>query len=277
MEHPTNAYPSESYAKNAFDTISSTHIVSSCPTPLPRAGINPHRLGVLSTETATQLAAETEPYTTRGSDRSASFREARPVAVNPLFTLIEDSETGEHHHPTVHYIFDDDDPELLTAASMRSLGVELASSVREDEGSNQIMKAPIPPSQPGVRERYLLVDLGADGHTTKSAHSLSADWQITSTDITNAPTWDGEDSAAATDGGLMLKIVGAKTFNYDSDNRDGRDNRINAPVASEEARRTQGGALIPGMTHIVDQLTARMQVLEAVFHGQLEIEDTRIH
>ncbi len=275
MEHPTNSNPSESYAKDAFGSVPSTQFVSS--SPLPRAGINPQGLGVPSTEIATQLAAETEPHATQASDRSAPFRGPRPVAVKPLFTLIEDSETGEHHHPTVHYIFDDDDPELLTAACMRSLGAELANSIREDEGgNNQIVTTPLPPSRPGMSERYLLVDLGPDGHTIKSAHSLSADWQTTSTDITNAPTWDGEDSAAATDGGLMLKIAGTKTFNYESDNRDLRDNRSNAPLALEEARRSQGGALIPGMTHIVDQLTARMQVLEAVFHGQLETDDARI-
>ena len=35
-----------------------------------------------------------------------------PPDFKPFFTLIEDPETGDHHHPTVHYIFSDDDPEI---------------------------------------------------------------------------------------------------------------------------------------------------------------------
>src|ERR1700760_4366986 len=47
-----------------------------------------------------------------------------PANFNPFFTLIEDAATGEHYHPSIHYIFADDDPILLTAASMRALGVD---------------------------------------------------------------------------------------------------------------------------------------------------------
>ncbi|KIW98802.1 uncharacterized protein Z519_00465 [Cladophialophora bantiana CBS 173.52] len=39
----------------------------------------------------------------------------------PFFTLIEDSVTNEHYHPTVHYIFADDDADIITEAALRSL------------------------------------------------------------------------------------------------------------------------------------------------------------
>ena len=39
----------------------------------------------------------------------------------PFFTLIEDSVTNEHHHPTVHYIFADDDADIIAEAALRSL------------------------------------------------------------------------------------------------------------------------------------------------------------
>src|SRR5699024_8371064 len=44
--------------------------------------------------------------------------------LNPFFTLIEDANTGEYHHPTVHYIFSDDDTDILTEAAVRSLEAE---------------------------------------------------------------------------------------------------------------------------------------------------------
>ena len=46
----------------------------------------------------------------------------RPSITIPYFTLIEDNTTGEHYHPSVHYIFEDDEPDLLLAASVRVLG-----------------------------------------------------------------------------------------------------------------------------------------------------------
>src|SRR5690242_4545073 len=39
----------------------------------------------------------------------------------PFFTLIEDSTTREHFHPTVHYIFADDDADIITEAALRSI------------------------------------------------------------------------------------------------------------------------------------------------------------
>ncbi|KAI9861352.1 MAG: hypothetical protein M1830_006204, partial [Pleopsidium flavum] len=142
----------------------------------------------------------------------------------PFFTLIEDAHTTEHHHPTVHYIFSDDDTDLITEAALRTLepasssSTTTTTSTHQDpynanaENSENAENEPekhsaLPPRRRGVTERYLLLDLSASGDAVISAHSLTADWQVLNVDVSNAPTWDAE---GATDdersAGLMLRI-----------------------------------------------------------------------
>ncbi|KAL4919067.1 anaphase-promoting complex subunit 11 RING-H2 finger-domain-containing protein [Aspergillus aurantiobrunneus] len=46
------------------------------------------------------------------------------ILSQPFFTLIEDAHTSEYYHPTVHYIFSDDDTDIVTEAALRSLDSE---------------------------------------------------------------------------------------------------------------------------------------------------------
>lgn len=108
-----------------------------------------------------------------------------PPNFRPFFTLIEDSNSGEHHHPTVHYYFADDDPEGLTSAVLDS----------------------IQPAQQDTNHRLLLVDIGTDGRSIASAHSLDSTWQICNSSMVPAPSWTGSGPEAASEG-LMLKIEG---------------------------------------------------------------------
>lgn len=145
-----------------------------------------------------------------------------PPNFRPFFTLIEDTTSGEHYHPYVHYVFADDDPTILTAASMRGLGLDDASYLPQDaqpggerqrtEGSEQgdeldsPVESPFPPPIPGVKEHYLIVDVGADGRTIMDAQSLSSEWQITDTAVRIAPSFD----EGSPDQGYMLRIEGVK-------------------------------------------------------------------
>jgi hypothetical protein len=116
-----------------------------------------------------------------------------PPDFKPFFTLIEDPETGEHHHPTVHYIFSDDDPEILTNAALEAL-----DNQREDpQHLNGVEKA---------EQRYVIVDMAGDGKTVASVSSLSREWQALQASIAQAPSW-GDDSKSE-DRGLKLKISG---------------------------------------------------------------------
>lgn len=124
-----------------------------------------------------------------------------PPDFRPFFTLIEDSETGEHLHPSVHYVFSDDDPDFITSAVLESL--ESTQHAQETIGAN-------PADQTGNRERLILLDISPDGKTVKNAQSLSHEWQVSSAVIGQAPSWS-EDSSRKTTAGLLLQIEGTES------------------------------------------------------------------
>ncbi|KAF1934045.1 uncharacterized protein M421DRAFT_208 [Didymella exigua CBS 183.55] len=144
-----------------------------------------------------------------------------PPNFRPFFALVEDSTSCEHYHPYVHYVFADDDPVIVTAASMRGMGLDDAQYLphdtlqgnddpdqvgEEDSGHDSPVESPLPPPIPGVREHYLIVDVAADGRTVVDAQSLSSSWQITNASTRTAPSFD----ESALDQGLMLRIEGVE-------------------------------------------------------------------
>ncbi|KAF9699197.1 hypothetical protein EKO04_002962 [Ascochyta lentis] len=145
-----------------------------------------------------------------------------PPNFRPFFALVEDSTSGEHYHPYVHYVFADDDPVIVTAASMRGMGLDdtryLPHDALEGHGEDQDqtgeekedrdppVESPLPPPIPGVREHHLIVDVGADGRTVVDAQSLSSAWQITNASVRTAPSFD----ESSPDQGFMLRIEGVE-------------------------------------------------------------------
>ncbi len=143
-----------------------------------------------------------------------------PPNFRPFFTLIEDITSGEHYHPYVHYVFADDDPVVITAASMRSLGLDetkYLSQPSPEEGTGSHIQdgqeeyeeappaeSPLPPPIPGVNEHYLIIDVGPDGRSIVDAQSLSPAWQISDTSLRTAPSFD----ETSPDQGFMLRIQG---------------------------------------------------------------------
>ncbi|KAF2201095.1 hypothetical protein GQ43DRAFT_440918 [Delitschia confertaspora ATCC 74209] len=138
-----------------------------------------------------------------------------PPNFSPFFTIIEDQTTGEHYHPYVHYLFADDDPGIVTAAAMRSLGVDDTAYIpknteeeqneEEEEGRGQD-NFPLPPATNGISDRYILIDVATDGQTVVDAQSLSSEWQVSNTFVRPAPSFDSEPG----DQGLMIKIEGVE-------------------------------------------------------------------
>lgn len=151
---------------------------------------------------ASTLSAEVQSHEVEQATYDGSTAEEiqPPPDFKQLFTLIEDPETGEHYHPTVHYIFSDDDPEILTSAAHDAL---------DSHGETRRSNAP----QEKVDERYVIVDLAADGKTVTSAASLSKDWQAVQASIAQAPSVDN--SIPSEDRGLMLKISGKESRRLD--------------------------------------------------------------
>lgn len=102
----------------------------------------------------------------------------KPIPTNfkPFFTLIEDANSSDYHHPTVHYIFSDDDAELMTEASLRVLeaGQHDATSLPPRNDSEERLDSTdqqlslkldndrpslLPPPIPGVKERFIVLDV----------------------------------------------------------------------------------------------------------------------
>ena len=168
-----------------------------------------------------------------------------PPDFRPFFTLIEDPTTGEHHHPSIHYIFSDDDPDFLTSAIVNSqpLQGEQAGSTRN-------------------QERLVLLDISPDGKTIRDAQSLSPDWQVASTTISQAPSWNETDQSKR-DGSLMLTMSGIEGQRK---NLDDNTERMEHVVAGYQDRLAVLDKLIkrdvvdsPEMREIVDDQTGMAQ------------------
>ena len=143
----------------------------------------------------------------------------------PFFALIETPATSEHHHPTVHYIFADDDAEIITEAACRALAQDDAQHIQSLQEEESKLPGPID----GVREHYILLDVqpgeAGSGYEVTKAHGLSSEWQVLNASITNAPTIDGNVSESGE--GLMLKIEGisaiTQTDSVDSGRRKAKE------------------------------------------------------
>jgi hypothetical protein len=148
----------------------------------------------------------------------------------------------------VHYIFADDDGDIVTEAACRSL--ESSDPYQSDHGiSSQAIASDssrastshyLPPTIPGVKEHYLIVDIHANTtaatvardintqfqaqiqpptqnrpetplplptYTVGRAQSLSSSWQVLHATISAAPTI-GDNNSSDEGEGLMLRIEG---------------------------------------------------------------------
>ncbi|KAL4786549.1 hypothetical protein BJX76DRAFT_104826 [Aspergillus varians] len=104
------------------------------------------------------------------------------ILSQPFFTLIEDGHTSEYYHPTVHYIFSDDDTDIVAEAALRSLESERDSTPpntnskgkskathelsadQEAEGTYEDdspakKESLLPDPIPGVRDNYIILDV----------------------------------------------------------------------------------------------------------------------
>lgn len=89
-------------------------------------------------------------------------------------------------------MFSDDDPAFLTSTVLDCLSIQ----------AHELSNTPNP-------DRVVVIDLGPNGKTVTAAQSLSPDWQVSSTTITPAPSWN-ETETEKRQGNLMLTISGTE-------------------------------------------------------------------
>jgi len=196
-----------------------------------------------------------------------------PPNFNPFFTIVEDTTTGDHHHPFVHYVFADDDPVIVTAAAMRSLGLddtkylphpdeeakERIPGEEEDDDQETVVESPLPPPIVGSKERFMIIDIAADGHTIVGAQSMSPDWQITNANVRTAPSFD----EGAPDRGYMLKIEGLEVPGKSKGKAKGQPGESKLREAQERSQGDIFGALnglvrgIEGSLEVAGKISGR--------------------
>ncbi|KAF5518883.1 hypothetical protein CGCA056_v009479 [Colletotrichum aenigma] len=145
----------------------------------------------------TDTAADPQQQQQPAEDHQPSDAPATPK-LDPagFFTLVSNASTNTTHHPTVRYIFADDDPDVLTSALAAQHAANQASS-----SSSSAAAAGTP-----TNNRAILLDVvpGEDGRwTVASAASLSADFAVTQASIERQ---EGEKEG----GGMVLKIDGVE-------------------------------------------------------------------
>ncbi|EAW10982.1 uncharacterized protein ACLA_066180 [Aspergillus clavatus NRRL 1] len=114
---------------------------------------------------------------------------ATQSSFQPFFTLIEDANTSEYYHPTVHYIFSDDDADIVTEAALRALEAEQDTAPDPGKGKTKSSRdqpptsqadpedanaypehsdsepltprkeSLLPPPIPGIRDNYIILDM----------------------------------------------------------------------------------------------------------------------
>ncbi|OJD35714.1 anaphase promoting complex subunit protein [Diplodia corticola] len=230
-----------------------------------------------------------------------------PANFSPFFALVADATTGEHHHPAVHYVFSDDDPDLHTAVFMRALGDTTTSAppsppttrhhpphhlVDDDHQAGHAHGAPggpphcyLPPPTPGTKERYVVVDLTPDGHAVAGATSLSRSWQVVGTAIGPAPSFgeDADDDGGggfSGGGGLMLKVEGTDMGAAGAGNRGGGGGAVQPEVVVDEAviaaglaeaRRAAGDDLVGGLEELLKRFHGGVDVLDKIVGPDVEV------
>ncbi|PGG96926.1 hypothetical protein AJ79_09405 [Helicocarpus griseus UAMH5409] len=150
------------------------------PDPLPTSAPKPPSRQQTHAEDNTPLPKRPERNDGVGHIQENSHPESpRQPPFRPFFTLIQDANTSEYYHPTVHYIFSDDDTDIITEAALRSLESDPAnSSLRGSGNSNghahlrqheeavdveddpaDVKASMLPPPVPGVQEHYIVLDI----------------------------------------------------------------------------------------------------------------------
>ncbi|KAK3904586.1 hypothetical protein C8A05DRAFT_31650 [Staphylotrichum tortipilum] len=148
---------------------------------------------------------------------------------SPLFTLVASTSHPSNRqtiqYPTVHYIFADDDPEILTAALAHHHGSAFEDNDEENERDN-------PP------DRAVLLDMEptADGSGVDVAwaSSLTPDWAVTSARVSPMEGGGGGGVTVGPGGGHVLKIEGVSI--------EPSSGRLGKTAASETELQSSGGS-----------------------------------
>ncbi|KAJ4357378.1 uncharacterized protein N0V89_001953 [Didymosphaeria variabile] len=205
-----------------------------------------------------------------------------PPNFRPFFTVVDDTSTGEHYHPFVHYVFADDDPVIVTAAAMRSLGLDdteyLPQSDRQhkehghdqsemdDDDQEPPVESPLPPPLPATKERFVIIDVAADGQTIVDAQSMSPEWQITNASTRIAPSFD----ESSPDSGSMLRIEGIEVPKQ----RKGKGKGQPGESKLIEARDRSQGDIFGALDSLIAGVEGSLEIARSISHRPEDVHQS---
>jgi hypothetical protein len=219
------------------------------------------------------LGEEEEQGVKDGDDYPAQHDEAGsllpPENFHPFFTLITDATTGETYHPSTYYVFSDDDPDVLTTASLHALdsySPQATGSPSQATHSSNLREGAAEGDEVTDSERYIIVDLAPSGTQIHAAKSLSPEWAITGADIRGAPTFQASEDTEGPGGGegLMLVLEGMGIQGPPTTVTDDAARTKKSKELLDEARKRGGGSLVQGMEELRLGLCGGLGVLDKI-------------
>ncbi|EFR04511.1 hypothetical protein MGYG_07518 [Nannizzia gypsea CBS 118893] len=204
--------------------------------------------------------------------------EDTPIPVHPpfkpFFTVIGDATSSEYFHPTVHYIFSDDDTSIITEAALQSLEINKQkppSWSTESISQKEKKKGESTPKAKAAAEQFIILDVeptntndtsgAADAATTDAQEtsarpnltpqSLSPAWQVINTSLSPAPNFDSASNSPTStdrDNNAVLMIEGTSGFASDSS------------ATRHQTQQASGQTL----EEMMDQFAKRMEELKKV-------------
>ncbi|KAJ5778739.1 hypothetical protein N7520_001985 [Penicillium odoratum] len=207
---------------NPTQPLFQSSVPKEIPQPVSRSQLNgPHPAGAKESQASPQ--AIDDPRT------AAELQDGAPQqpAFQPFFTLIEDIPTAEYHHPTVHYIFSDDDTDIITEAALRSLEAQqdaLPGSKKHhtyigqhDGQEDHDASTLLPPPIPGIRENYVILDVEpvpASEHTTTAPSPAAMQFGPGVNPMSSSPATQPS-PGAGTAPQPQFRVTSAKSFSPD--------------------------------------------------------------
>jgi hypothetical protein len=196
---------------------------------------------------------------TVGAEAAGPEQQMSPF--QPIYALVNNASTRTTHHPHVHYIFSDDDPDVLTQALAQQHDANLGESA----------------SGPAPEHRAILLDLTSetDGEYNVSwASSLSPSWAVLDAQISriSPPSSDGggggdnNGSPSKKPDRLMLRVEGIEGGSLASE----RELRLSGEKSGHGSGSGSGsgsvqkGAEIEDYNVLVDEFDKRMTMLRKV-------------
>lgn len=184
----------------------------------------------------------------------------------PIYTLVTNTSTRTTHHPHVHYIFNDDDPDILSQALAQQHGLNVDESTSDPKSHNRAVLLDVEPDAEG-------------GYKVSWASSLSPSWAVVDAQLSRitppseaegAQTSDRAETSHKSDR-LMLRVDGLEAASVGTEselrlsNRSGQGSGSGSSIGSSQREKDS-----ENYSTLVDEFERRMVMLRKMVDSSEE-------